>query len=117
MFVAEVAYFPIRVMRKMLQVIEEGSVIDYAKSIDVLVALHMLKQAWLLVSPATIRNCFRKAGSLTVGSDNNKEHVMLILAVAAELVEAVTQENFEAFVRYACKAYIFLNFSVHGINL
>ena len=39
-------HYRTQVMRKMLQVIEEGcSIIDYAKSIDVLVALHMLKQA------------------------------------------------------------------------
>jgi len=92
-------HYRTQVMRKMLQAIEEGcSIIDYAKSIDVLVALHMLKQAWLLVSPATIRNCFRKAGFPTVGPDDNEDDVLPIPAVTAELGEAVTQEDFETFV-------------------
>jgi len=86
-------------MRQTLQAVEEGcSIIDYAKSIDVLVALHRLKQAWLLVSPATIRKCFWKASVPTIGPDDNEDDVLPNPEVVAELAETGAQEDYEAFV-------------------
>ena len=82
----------------MLQPVNDGtSIIDYAKSIDVLKALHMLKRAWFLVSPATIENCFRKAGFL-VGDDTSDVDKMQKVLDVSEFGEAIQKEDFEAFV-------------------
>jgi len=43
-------------------------------------------------------NCDCEAGVPTIGSDDKEDDVLPIPAVAAELGEAVTQEDFEAYV-------------------
>lgn len=59
------AHYRTQIMRKLINAIDNGSSLaNYAKSIDLLKSLHMLKRAWFLVSPSTIENCFRKAGFL-----------------------------------------------------
>jgi hypothetical protein len=91
-------HYRTQVMRRMLQAVDNGtSIIDYAKSIDILKALHMLKRAWFLVSPTTIQNCFRKAGFLVNGNTNNVDEIQEALEVL-EFNEAIQEEDFKAFV-------------------
>jgi hypothetical protein len=91
-------HYRTQVMRKMLQAVNDGtSIIDYAKSIDILKALHMLKRAWFLVSPTTIKNCFRKAGFLVSDGTSNVDEMQTVLDVS-EFGEAIQEEDFEAFV-------------------
>jgi hypothetical protein len=91
-------HYRTQVMRRMLQAVDNGtSIIDYAKSIDILKALHMLKRAWFLVSPTTIKNCFRKAGFLVSDGTSNVDEMQTVLDVS-EFGEAIQEEDFEAFV-------------------
>jgi hypothetical protein len=56
-------YYRQRIVRKQLNAVEQEISIDqFSKQVDVLQAMHMLKRSWWLVTPTTIRNCFRKAG-------------------------------------------------------
>ncbi|CAF1484784.1 unnamed protein product, partial [Adineta ricciae] len=73
------------------------SIIDYAKSIDILKALHMLKRAWFLVSPTTIENCFRKASFLVNVNNNDVDKWQEVLDIS-EFGNAIQEEGFRAFV-------------------
>ena len=72
-------------------------IIDYAKSIDILKALHMLKRPWLLVSSATIENYFRKADFLGSDDTSDVDKMQKVLDVS-EFGEVIQKEDFEAFV-------------------
>lgn len=92
------AHYRTQIMRKMLQAIETGaSMSDFAKSIDFLKALHMLKRAWFLVSPTTIRNCFRKAGFVIDSTDIELDEVPETQPYA-EISEIIEEAEFNAFV-------------------
>ena len=41
---------------------DNGSVEDFDKSVDVLKAMFLIRRALFLLTPQTIKNCFRKAG-------------------------------------------------------
>lgn len=56
-------YYRTQIMRKMLASIDEGSTPQqFSKSVNIRLALFMLKRALFLVKPETIRHCFEKAG-------------------------------------------------------
>ncbi|CAF3529210.1 unnamed protein product [Rotaria socialis] len=100
----------------MLQVVNDGtSIIDYAKSIDILKALHMLKRAWFLFSPATIENCFRKAGFPVIDKISNVNEMQMVLDVS-EFCEAIQEEDFEAFVDCDKEAECFGNLTDDEIS-
>lgn len=92
-------HYRTQVVRKLLHALEDGtSIIDYAKSIDLLQALHMLKRAWFLVSPTTIENCFRKAGFSKNGdADEDTDDGMEELDTA-DLGKVIQPEEFDAYV-------------------
>ncbi|CAF5215509.1 unnamed protein product, partial [Rotaria magnacalcarata] len=91
-------HYRTQVMRKMLQAVNYGtSIINYAKSIDILKALHMLKRSWFLVSPTTIQNCFRKADFLVNDNTSDLDRMQEVLDVS-EFGEAIQEEDFKAFV-------------------
>lgn len=65
-----------QLIRKQLIHIDLGhSFIDFAKSITLLEAMHMLLNAWSKVKPETITNCFRKAGFLCHNNDDNRINI------------------------------------------
>ncbi|XP_055904281.1 tigger transposable element-derived protein 6-like [Eupeodes corollae] len=69
------------ITKKQLLHLDNGeSLSDFSKKINLLIALKMIKRAWWMVTPLTIKNCFRKAG-LTFNSDEEVE------------VEPVDEEN------------------------
>ena len=91
-------HYRTQVMRKMLQAVNDStSIVDYTKSIDILKALHTLKLAWFLVSPATIENCFRKADFLVSDDTSDVDKMQKVLDVL-KFGEAIQKEDFEAFV-------------------
>ncbi|XP_003738250.1 tigger transposable element-derived protein 6-like [Galendromus occidentalis] len=66
------AHYRSQVMRLFLRDLESGRAIEEcAKSIDVLKALHLLRQAWSQISRETIQNCFKKAGFVSRGQNND----------------------------------------------
>ena len=102
-------HYRTQLMRKMLQEVKDGtSIIDYAKSIDILKVLHMLKRACFLVSPATIENCFRKAGFLVSDDTSDVDKMQKVFDVW-EFGEAIEKEDFEAFVDCDKEAECFAN--------
>ena len=67
-----------QLLRCQLLSLDRGeSLASFTKSITILQALHMLKQALLLVKPDTIRNCFRKAGFPSDDGDNDDDITIL----------------------------------------
>lgn len=57
------AYYRHLIVRKQLLAVEKGiDLQEFCKSITVLDALQLAKRAWWLVTPTTIKKCFRKAG-------------------------------------------------------
>lgn len=51
-----------RIIRELDENIMQGSAAEISRATSLLDAVHMLSKAWKLVSPMTIRNCFRKGG-------------------------------------------------------
>ena len=45
---------------------------ELSKKLTLLDTAHMISRAWKPVTPATIQNCFRKAGFLTTSDTNNE---------------------------------------------
>lgn len=87
-------------MRRMLQALEDGiDTMEYAKSISVLQAIHMLKRAWFLVTPTTIANCFRKGG--IIKSVQNLDDQQLNDQNDAENIDmcGLSSEEYDAFVQ------------------
>jgi hypothetical protein len=80
---------------KLLALIEssnnEISAISLARKLDLLVAIHLIKEAWSLVSPSTIINCFRKANFY-------KENSVVITEPTPAIPTNELDFNFEDFV-------------------
>lgn len=92
------AYYRQQIIRRQLLFLEnEQPVSKFTKTIDVLEALNMIKHSWELVTPTTIRNCFRKAGF-----HHPSENVQLLLSENENLVinlDAISEEAFHDYVK------------------
>ena len=93
------AHYRTQIMRKMLQEMEQSgtSKVESSKSVDILRAMHMLKRAWFLVMPTTIKNCFRKAKFPITHGDDNEEEVAESVT-AHEFGATLTDEDFQIFI-------------------
>lgn len=90
------AHYRTQLVRKMIKAVEQGmSTVEFAKSIDLLKASHMLKRSWFLVSPTTITNCFRKAGF--IADEANCEEEIDELQTQMEDI-GLSAEDFTAFI-------------------
>lgn len=87
------AHYRTQLVRKMIKAVEQDtSAIEFSKSIDLLKACHMLKRSWFLVTPSTIKNCFKKAGFI---SNDDEEADELPIQVEEY---GISTEAFNAFI-------------------
>lgn len=67
-------YYRQNVVRQQLLALEKGETLqEFIKRLNILEALKIVKRSWWLVTPNTIKNCFRAAGFSLVDDDQEME--------------------------------------------
>ena len=92
-------YYRTQVIRQRVIAIDNGDKPDdFARSISVLMALYMLKRAFVLLTPSTIYNCFRKAGFVLHVLQKEQRKIEEINNPEANPPEEFTTQEFNEFV-------------------